>query len=118
MSEKNTGNGKGTIKNMLEKYVCFDSEAVLATGRARAHGIFAWDKSKNSYHYWWFEDSGSYNEASCRFIGEDALFMNWYDGLLVQSFQKKGAESVELRMEHPKSGGGFELVLQVIMTRV
>lgn len=118
LSEAATGSGKGTIKRMFDKYVCFEYEASFSDGNARAHGIFAWDKRYNAYHYWWFEDSGNFNEASCQFIDDSALNMNWYDGVLVQSFIKKEKNTIELNMEHPKSGGGYESVLRVVMTRV
>ena len=80
-------------------------------------GIFAWDNKANIYRYWWFESSGSFSEASCRFIDDDTLFLNWHDGLLIQTFRKDGADRVMLSMEHPDSNGEYQAVLSVRFDR-
>ena len=119
-SEEAAGKGSGTFKRTLNnKYVVFDYEATFSTGdRAAAHGIFAWDEKLKMYRYWWFEDSGSFMAATCNFINEETLFLNWHDSLLIQTFKKIDETTVELRMENPDKDGNFELVLEVILKKI
>jgi len=117
-SEKATGTGSGTFKRALEdRYVCFDYSSSLTIGEGDAHGIFAWDEKSKVYRYWWFESSGNFSNATCDFIDEETLFLNWHDTLLIQTFKKDGPNKVILRMETPTPEGKFELVLEVILTR-
>ena len=118
-SEAATGTGTGTIKRALgDKYVVFDYSASLSNGTSGgAHAIFAWDSRTAVYRYWWFEDSGNFMTATCRFLDDDTLFLNWHDTLLVQTFTKVGSHEVVLRMEHPIAPGKYELILEVIFTR-
>lgn len=119
-SEEATGKGSGEFKRTLNnKYVVFDYEATFSTGdRAAAHGIFAWDERLKMYRYWWFEDSGSFMSATCNFIDEETLFLNWHNSLLIQTFKKIDETAVELRMENPVKDGIFELVLEVILKKI
>jgi len=116
-----TGSGTGTFKRALDdKYVYFDYECSLSSApeeTGKAHAIFAWDEKAKVYRYWWFENSGSFLEATCNFINDETLFLNWHDTLLIQTFTKKGPDKVILRMEHPVAQGKFELMLEVIFTR-
>lgn len=118
-SEAMTGAGTGTFKRALnDRYVFFDYSASLLTGsKVQAHGIFAWDDKLKFYRYWWFEDSGAFMTATCNFINEETLFLNWHDTLLIQTFTKDGPNKVILRMENPNSEGKYEVVLEVIFTR-
>ena len=110
-----TGKGSGTIRRILgNRYVCFDYSCLLTTGAdVQAQGIFAWDDKANIYRYRWFESSGSFSKASCRFIDDDTLFLNWHDSLLIQTFRKDGADRVMLSMKHPDSHGEYQAVLSV-----
>jgi len=117
-SEADTGTGTGTIKRALDdKYVYFDYSASLTTGKGAAHAIFAWDEKAKVYRYWWFESSGSFLTATCDFVNNETLFLNWHDTLLIQTFRKVGPDKVILRMENPTSEGKYELILEVIFTR-
>ncbi len=122
-SEAATGAGTGTFKRALnEKYVYFDYTASLTTGdkaakEGGAHGIFAWDEKANAYRYWWFECSGTFMEATCDFVNNDTLFLNWHDTLITQTFTKVSANKVILRMENPLAKEKFELILEVILTK-
>ncbi len=122
-SEAATGTGTGTFKRALDdKYVYFDYSASLtprekAGKEGGAHGIFAWDEKGNVYKYWWFEFSGNFMEATCNFVNNETLFMNWHDTLIIQTFNKVSANKVILRMENPVAQGKFELILEVIFTR-
>jgi hypothetical protein len=122
-SEAATGKGTGTFKRELDdKYVYFDYASSFITGKnteqkGGAHGIFAWDEKWKVYRYWWFENSGNFMEATCNFVNDDTLFMNWHDTLLIQTFTKVDANKVILRMEHPAAQEKFELILEVIFTR-
>ena len=117
-SEAATGTGTGTFKRALDdKYVYFDYSASLTTGEGAAHAIFAWDKKAKVYRYWWFEFSGNFLEATCNFVNDETLFLNWHDTLLIQTFRKAGPNKVILRMENPTSEGKYELILEVIFTR-
>jgi hypothetical protein len=117
-SEAASGKGTGTFKRMLnDKYVSFDYSAKLSTGSTAAHAIFAWDEKSGIYRYWWFEDSGAFLTATCNFIDEEILFLNWHDMLLIQTFSRITADKVILRMEHPVAQGKFEVILEVILKR-
>jgi hypothetical protein len=118
LSEAATGTGSGTFKRALkDKYVFFDYSCSLTTGKEQAHGIFAWDDKAKIYRYWWFEDSGSFQQAVCNFIDNNTLFMNWQDTPLTQTFTKAGPDKVILRMEQSLGEGKSELILEVILTR-
>jgi len=69
------------------------------------------------YRYWWFENSGNYSTATCNFINDEVIAMNWHDSILVQTFVKDGPDIVILKMEYPSVKGGHELVLEVLFTR-
>jgi hypothetical protein len=118
-SEEATGKGSGTFKRTLKnKYVVFDYEATFSTGKeAAAHGIFVWDKKLKMYRYWWFEDSGSFETATCNFINNKTLFMNWHNSHLIQTFTQIDENTVELRMENPDKDGNFILVMEVILKK-
>ncbi len=118
-SEEATGKGSGTFKRTLnDKYVVFDYEASFTTGdKASAHAIFAWEEKIKMFRYWWFENSGSFMTATCNFINDDTLFLNWHNSLLIQTFKKIDEHTIELRMENPNKEGKFELVLEVMFKR-
>ena len=111
-SEAATGSGTGTFKRALdEKYVYFDYSASLTTGKGAAHGIFAWDEKAKVYRYWWFESSGNFLEATCNFVNDAILFLNWHDTVILQTFTKIDTNKVKLRMEHPVAQGKYELLI-------
>jgi hypothetical protein len=114
-----TGSGTGTFKRALnDKFVYFDYSASFSTGdKAEAHGIFAWDEKLKAYRYWWFENSGSFMTATCGFIEDGILYLNWHESLLSQTFRKAGPNRVVLRMEHPDVEGKPITVMEVIFTR-
>lgn len=116
-SEAATGTGTGTFKRALkDKYVFFDY-CSLTTGKWQAHGIFGWDDKAKIYRYWWFEDLGSFLQATCNFIDNDTLFLSWHDTLLTQTFTKAGSDKVILRMKQSLGEDKSELILEVILTR-
>ena len=117
-SEADTGSGSGTFKRVLnDKYVCFDYSCSLTTGEVEAHAIFAWDEKGKVYRFWWFESSGNFQTATCNFLTDETLFLNWHDTLLKQTFKKINQNKVVLRMEHPKSEREYALILEVLFTR-
>lgn len=117
-SEAATGSGTGTFKRALnDKYVYFDYLCSLTTGEGQAHAIFAWDEKANIYRYWWFESSGNFMKATCHFVNDGTLFLNWHDTLFKQTFKKVSQNKMILRMEHPNSEGKYELILKVAFTR-
>ena len=85
--------------------------------KAQAHAIFAWDEKTKVYRYWWFESSGNFLTATCNFVSDDILFLNWHDSLLKQTFKRISQNKVVLSMEHPNSEGEYELILEVIFTK-
>ena len=114
-----TGAGRGTFRRALDdKYIYFDYESQGTTGESAAHAVCVWDEKFEIYRYWWFESSGNFNEASCLFINDTTFFMNWNNGLFTQTFQKTGSDEVTLKMEHPDSEGTYEVVMEVIFTRI
>ena len=118
MSEAYTGTASGTFKRFMDdKYVTFDYSDSPAEGQGQAHGIFAWDQKAKLYRYWWFENSGNFDQATCSFLDDGALLMNWHGSLFVQSFRAVDPDKVILRMEHPTSEGEYELVMEVTFTR-
>jgi len=114
-SEAGTDSGVGSFKKTLnEKYVLFEYST---RSGSEAKGIFAWDEKVKLYRYWWFENSGNFLTATCNFIDDDTLAMNWHDTVLVQTFAKEGPGRVVLKMQHPSARGGYDLVLEVIFNR-
>jgi len=119
-SEAMTGTGHGTFSRKLsDRYVVFDYSGVLEGGaEGHAHAIFAWDEKIDHYRFWWFESSGSFAQASCNFINDDTLHLNWHDSILIQTFQKTGPDEVVLKMEEPNADGEFYPILEVIFSRI
>ena len=118
MSKAYTGRASGTFKRFMnDKYVTFDYSDTPAEGQGKAHGIFTWDEKSKIYRYWWFENSGNFDQATCNFLGDNALFMNWNGSLFVQSFRAVDPDKVILRMEHPTPEGDYELAMEVTFTR-
>jgi hypothetical protein len=114
-AEAGTDSGTGAFTRALnDKYIIFDYST--KSGGA-AKGIFAWDEKVKIYRYWWFENSGSFVTATCNFINDDILAMNWHETLLVQTFTKETATRIVLLMQHPTAQGGYEPMLEVILTR-
>jgi len=117
-SEATSGTGNGTFKRALDdKYVYFDYSSLINNEKGQAHAIFAWDEKAKIIRYWWFENSGNFQTATCKFINEEIIFLNWHDTLLIQTFKKIDPNKVVLRMENPDSDANYELILEVIFTR-
>ena len=118
-SKADKGTGKGEFKRELNnKYVMFNYSSLLTAGKASAHGIFAWDEKIRAYRYWWFEDSGSFMTATCNFINENILFMNWENSLLIQTFAVEGPDDILLSMEYPSSEGKYLPILEVVLRKI
>ena len=118
MSPAATGTGSGTFRRFLDdKYVTFDYSCSLTTGQGQAHAIFVWDEKAKLYRFWWFENSGNFAQATCNFLSDKTLNLNWHDSLLVQSFRAGDPDKVILRMEQPTPQGEYELVMEVTFTR-
>jgi hypothetical protein len=115
LSAARSDEGAGSFQRVLDgKDVSFDYSTKAGS---RAHGIFAWDERAKVYRYWWFENSGNFLSATCNFLDNGMLAMNWHDSLLVQTFTRVYPERVVLKMQAPDTQGGYELVLEVIFTR-
>ena len=118
LSEEDKGKGNGEFKRILNNnYVSFDYSAKLSKGEGSAHGIFAWDDKSKLYKYWWFEDSGNYSSATCNFIDDNTLCLNWQDSLFVQTFKKENSDRIILRMKYPADENKYDLVLEVTFTK-
>ena len=114
-SEPGTDKGTGTFtKIMNDRYVLFEYSTQSGS---EAKGIFAWDDKVKIYRYWWFENSGSFLAATCNFIDDTTLAMNWHDSVLVQTFTRETLDRVVLKMQYPAAKGGHEPVMEVILTR-
>ena len=118
-SEAMTGTGIGTFSRQLDdKYAVFDYKARVGDSpEVQAHAIFVWDQKLNLYRFWWFESSGNFNTATCRFINDETLLINWHDSLLIQTFRKTGPNTVLLKMEDPDAEGNYVPVMEVLLTR-
>ncbi len=118
-SEYDSGAGRGEFKTLLDgKYVSFDYMIKYTKTSGAAHAVFAWNSKSKNYDYWWFENSGDYMQASCNFIDDSTLCLNWYNSLFIQTFQLKENGNVVLEMRYPKNKDEFEVVLKVIFTKV
>ena len=114
-SPAGTDSGTGSFRRALKgNFVFF--EYSTASG-SEAQGIFAWDDKVKVYRYWWFENSGNFSTATCNFVNDDTLAMNWHDTLMVQTFIKDGSDEVVLKMQYPAEKEGYEIVMEVIFTR-
>ena len=117
-SKSDKGSGSGEFKRELNnKYVVFNYSSQLTGGKGSAHGIFAWDEKISAYRYWWFEDSGSFMTATCNFISENILFMNWENSLLIQTFTVESPNKIFLSMDYPSSEGKYIPVLEVVIKK-
>ena len=56
-------------------------------------------------------------EATCNFIDENTLCLNWHDSILVQTFGRRENGSVVLEMRYPQNKTDYEVVLEVIFTK-
>jgi L-rhamnose mutarotase len=118
-SDADEGEGTGEFKRVLnDKYVTFDYSAKLHAGEGSAHAIFVWDEKANLYRYWWFEDSGSFMTASCNFINEDTLCLNWHNSLLVQTFKRETNDRIILKMSYPSDDNSYDVILEVTFIKV
>lgn len=116
--ERATGEGNGTFKKALnDQYVFFDYRAKFTTGSAQAHGIFARDDANKCYRYWWFEDSGNFQTATCNFLNKNTLFLSWREALLIQTFERISEDRIILTMSQPVDKQNFEPVLIVDFVR-
>ncbi|KPK87286.1 MAG: hypothetical protein AMS27_03040 [Bacteroides sp. SM23_62_1] len=114
-SDPGTDTGVGSFKKILkDKYILFEYSG---NSGGEAKGIFAWDEKIKMFRYWWNENSGNFSAATCNFINDKTLAMNWHDALFVQTFTKETSDRVVLKMQHPADRGGYELVLEVIFTK-
>jgi hypothetical protein len=117
-SEQDNGEGTGEFKKVLnDNYVKFTYKARLRSSETSAEGIFTWDDKSKLYRYWWFEDSGNFSSATCNFINDETLCLNWNDGLMVQSFKKESENKVTLRMMFPSDGIQYNVVLKVTLIK-
>jgi hypothetical protein len=117
-SSGDTGIGEGNFQMILNnRFVTFNYYAKLSGGESTAHAVFAWDEKNKIYRYWWFEDSGAFMEASCNFIDENILCLNWHDSLLVQTFRRIDEGKINLQMKYPGNENDYELILEVVLTR-
>jgi hypothetical protein len=66
---------------------------------------------------WWFEDSGEFMEATCNFLNETTLCLNWHNSLLVQTFQLIENGKMILQMKYPSNQNDYEVVLKVVFTK-
>jgi hypothetical protein len=107
--------GTGSFKRALNNKYVFFEYSTKSGGEAK--GIFAWDDKAKIYRYWWFENSGNFLTATCNFINDEILAMNWHDTVLIQTFVKEGPDRVILKMQYPAVPKGYNLVLEVIFTR-
>lgn len=115
-SEEGTDTGKGSFKKILnDKYLLFE---YYTDSGGEAQGIFTWDENTKVYRYWWFENSGSYQSATCNFINENTLAMNWHDTLFVQTFEILASDKIVLTMKYPSESNKYDVVLEVMFTKV
>ena len=117
-SEQDKGEGTGEFKKVLkDNYITFNYRAKLKSSETSAKGIFVWDNKSKLYRYWWFEDSGNFSSATCNFINDETLCLNWCDSLMVQSFKKESDNEVILRMMYPSGESHYNTVLKVTLIR-
>lgn len=117
-SEKDKGEGEGEFNRILnDRYVTFDYKAQFLKSEGAAHGIFAWDDKSKIYRYWWFEDSGAYDQATCDFIDENTLCLNWHNSILVQTFRKTEDDKIILEMRYPINNTDYKVVLEVVFSK-
>ena len=112
------GGGEGVFKRILNNhYVTFDYNVKLTAVEAAAHAIFAWDEKSKIYRFSWFEDSGEFMQATCNFINEHTLYLNWHNSLLVQTFQQIEDGKIILQMKNPINKNDYEIILEVVFTK-
>jgi len=118
-SVEDIGGGEGSFKRILNnQYVTFDYDAKLTKGKSTAHAIFAWDEKSKIYRYWWFENSGEFMKATCNFLDENTLCLNWHNSLLIQTFQRiENGKKIILQMKYPLNKNDYEIILEVLFIK-
>ncbi len=118
-SPEDNGEAEGEFKRILNnRYVSFDYHGKFSSGEGGAHALFVWDEKSKIYRYWWFEDSGAFMTATCDFIDENTLCLNWHNSLLVQTFRKMDDGKIILQMKHPSTDEEYKSVLDVVFTKI
>jgi hypothetical protein len=56
-------------------------------------------------------------EATCDFLDENTLCLNWHDSILVQAFSRQEDEKMILEMRYPKDKTDYDIVLEVVLTK-
>jgi len=117
-SPQTSGEGEGTFAEILNGHcVTFGYEAHFANESAAAHGIFVRNNQQNTFRYWWFEDSGNYDRATCKFLNKHSLFLVWRGSALIQTFEQINPDHIELKMFDPRENLSHELILKVDLYR-
>ena len=118
-SDAYTGTGEGEFKQILNnKYVTFDYSVDYSKSEGSAHAVFVWDNKSKIYRYWWFEDSGEFNNATCDFIDDNTLCLNWHNSIFVQTFSNTNKGNILLEMRYPLNKTEYEIVLEVVFTKL
>lgn len=114
-SDSAKDSGVGSFQKILnDNYIIFEY-STQSGGEAK--GIFAWDDKIKIYRYWWFENTGSFQSATCNFVNDFTLAMNWHDTLFVQTFVKETSDRIVMKMLYPSDNSKYDLILEVIFTR-
>jgi hypothetical protein len=109
--------GTGSLRYLFgSTYLAFDYQVKQRDSGAvmgAAHGIFAWDQKAERYRYFWFEDSGTFLQATAVLRDGHDLLMQWQDINCSQIFRRVHADAMYLEMRCPDE----DLLLRVDFSR-
>jgi len=93
--------GTGSMRYLFDGiYLTFNYRAEHTdTGKFdEAHGIFAWDTRIQQYRYYWFESSGTFQQATGALRDDHTLALDWEDIHCTQIFRRVSADAMYLEM--------------------
>ena len=109
--------GTGSLRYLFnDTYITFDYRMIEKATRetiAEAHAILAWDKKAGQYHYYWFESSGDFHQATGVLQDAYTLALEWQEINCKQIFRSTSPDGMYLEMRCPDQ----DLLLRVDFTR-
>lgn len=110
--------GTGSIRRLFDgTYITFDYQVRQKETREKigeAHAIIAWDKKTGQYRYFWFENSGTFLQATGFLRDDQTLALEWQDVNCRQIFRRVDADAIYLEMQCPDQ----DLILRVDFARM
>lgn len=113
-----TVRGTGSLRYLFGgTYLAFDYQVQEKdTGETigEAHAVFAWDAKTQQYRLYWFESSGTFQDARGVLADDQTLALEWSDGNCTQIFRRISDDAMYLEMRCSRE----DLLVRVDFSRV